>query len=173
MPDQLIPFAGARFEQTARIELKKGASLIWWDKVAPGREAFGEAFRYERLACSFELVADGEHAATERWVVAPMARGLDSVVKLGPFRHFASCYVCRAGEAASYWLALEKQLQTVAERLCGPEVLWGITSLRAHGLVIRGVAVGGRPLASGLVEVWKAAKWFFCGRVATLPRKVH
>jgi len=173
LPDQLIPFAGARFEQSARVELKRGASLIWWDKVAPGREAFGEAFRYEALACSFELFADGERAATERWVVAPMARSLDSAVKLGPFRHFASCYICRAGEPASYWLALEKQLQTVAERLCGPEVLWGVSSLRAHGLLIRGVAVGGRPLASGLVEVWKAAKWFLCGRVATLPRKVH
>jgi hypothetical protein len=48
-----------------------------------------------------------------------------------------------------------------------------VTSLRAHGLVIRGVAIGGRALASGLVEFWKAAKWSLCGRVATLPRKVH
>jgi hypothetical protein len=40
-------------------------------------------------------------------------------------------------------------------------------------LVVRGVAVSGRSLANGLVNIWMAAKWFLCGRVATLPRKVH
>jgi hypothetical protein len=39
--------------------------------------------------------------------------------------------------------------------------------------VIRGVAIGGRALAGGLIEFWKAAKWSLCGRVATLPRKIH
>jgi urease accessory protein len=173
LPDQLIPFAGSRFEQTTRVELHRGASLIWWDRIAPGREASGEVFRFESLASSFELIADNEPAAIERWTIEPLLRSLDSPVRLGPFRHFASCYVCRAGEPASYWRAFETEMQSVANRLSGPELLWGVTSLRAHGLVIRGVAVGGRPLADGLVEIWKAAKWSLCGRVAALPRKVH
>jgi urease accessory protein len=173
LPDQLIPFAGSRFEQTTRVELRRGASLIWWDRIAPGREASGEVFRFESLASSFELIADNEPAAIERWTIEPLLRNLDSRVRLGPFRHFASCYVCRAGEPASYWRAFETEMQSVANRLSGPELLWGVTSLRAHGLVIRGVAVGGRPLADGLVEIWKAAKWSLCGRVAVLPRKTN
>jgi urease accessory protein len=173
LPDQLIPFAGSRFEQKTRVELANGASLIWWDRIAPGREAAGEIFRFESLASSFELIADGDPAAIERWALEPLPRTLDSRVRLGPFRHFASCYVCRAGEPASYWRAFELELQSIADRLSGPELLWGVTSLRAHGLAIRGVAVSGRPLANGLVEMWKAAKWFLCGRVAELPRKIH
>ena len=173
LPDQLIPFAGARFEQSARIELKQGASVIWWDMVAPGREASGESFLYESLACTLELIACGEQILTERWTIAPLVSKLDSATRLGPFRHFASCYVCRAGEPAVYWREFESELQRAADSLSGPEILWGVSSLKAHGLVIRGVAVSGRSLSTGLVELWKAAKWFLCGRVATLPRKVH
>jgi urease accessory protein len=173
LPDQLIPFAGSRFEQTTRVELARGAALIWWDRIAPGREASGEVFRFESLASSFELVADGEPVAIERWSIEPLPRAVDSQVRLGTFRHFASCYVCRAGESAAFWHGFEKELQSIADRLSGPELLWGVTSLRAHGLAIRGVAVSGRPLATGLVEMWKAAKWFLCGRVAELPRKIH
>jgi urease accessory protein len=95
------------------------------------------------------------------------------MARLGPFRHFASCYVCRAGEPSAYWRTFEAQMQIVADRLSSAEILWGVTSLRAHGLAIRGVAIHGRALAGGLVEFWKAAKWSLCGRVATLPRKVH
>jgi urease accessory protein len=173
LPDQLIPFAGSRFEQTARVKLERGGSLIWWDRVAPGREASDEIFRFESLTSRFELMADGEPVATERWTLSPLVRRLDSIARLGPFRHFASCYVCRAGEPPPFWKTLEAQLQIIADQLSSSEILWGVTSLRAHGLVIRGVAINGRALASGLVEFWKAAKWSLCGRVATLPRKVH
>jgi urease accessory protein len=172
LPDQLIPFAGARFEQSTHLELHPGASLIWWDVVAPGREASGETFQYESLGCSLELMASGERVATERWTIAPFLRRPAAIARLGPFRHFASCYVCQAGTPAAYWRKLEGELQPLADQLSGPEVLWGITPLRAHGLVFRGVAIGGRPLFDGLVEIWKAAKWSLCGRVATLPRKV-
>jgi urease accessory protein len=173
LPDQLIPFAGSRFEQSMRIELAHGASLILWDRIAPGREASGESFRYESLASVLDVVANGQSIAIERWTIDPLVRRLDAIARLGNFRHFGSCYICRAGDPAEYWRGFESELQQVAERLSGPEVLWGVTSLRAHGIVARGVAKSGRSLADGLVEIWKAAKWHLCGRVATLPRKVH
>jgi urease accessory protein len=173
LPDQLIPFAGSRFDQTTRVEIERGGSLVWWDRVAPGREASDEIFRFDSLTSDFELIADGQPIAIERWTLAPLEQRLDSVARLGAFRHFASCYVCRAGDPPSYWRNFESELQGVADQLSSAEVLWGVTSLRAHGLVIRGLAVSGRALAAGLVELWKAAKWSLCGRVATLPRKVH
>src|ERR1700732_1535500 len=44
LPDQLIPFAGSRFDQSMRVQLAPGASLILWDNIAPGRDASGELF---------------------------------------------------------------------------------------------------------------------------------
>ena len=172
LPDQLIPFAGSRLEQSMSVELSRGASLILWDRVAPGREASGELFRHESLASRFVLAADGGPIAIERWSIEPVLRNLGAAARLGAFRHFGSCYICRAGEPAEYWRAFEGELQQIAGRLPGPEVLWGVTSLRAHGLVARGVAANGRSLADGLIEIWKAAKWHLCGRAATLPRKL-
>jgi urease accessory protein len=173
LPDQLIPFAGSRFEQSTRIDLTRGAALIWWDMIAPGRDAAGEVFAYESLSSTFEVRANGEPVATERWNIAPRERPVHSFARLGQHSYFASCYVCRAGEPTSYWRTLENDLQELADRSTGPDVSWGVTSLRAHGLVVRGVAVKGRSLSEGLVQFWRAAKWFLCGRVATLPRKVH
>lgn len=173
VPDQLIPFAGSRFEQRTRVELDRGASLIWWEKIAPGREASGEVFQYESLALSFELMAAGDPVAIEQWTVEPDSGRVESIARLGPFRHFASCYVCLAGAPSAYWKSFESQLAEVADRLSEPEILWGVSALQAHGLVIRGVAMSGRRLAGDLVEIWKAAKWILCGRVAAVPRKVH
>jgi urease accessory protein len=173
LPDQLIPFAGSRFDQSMRVELAPGASLILWDRIAPGREASGELFRYESLASAFELTAEAEPIAIERWTIVPMLRCVNAVPRLGPFRYFGSCYICRAGESPAYWRKFESAMQEIADRISGPEVLWGITSLRSHGIVARGVATTGRSLSDGLVEIWKAAKWHLCGRVATVPRKVH
>jgi urease accessory protein len=173
VPDQLIPFAGSRFEQTTCIKLQPKASLIWWERIAPGREASGEIFRYESLASRLELVAEEQPIAIERWTLAPRLRRADSEARLGPFNNFASCYVCRVGEAASYWRNFESELQKVAERQASPGILWGVTCLKAHGLVIRGVSTSGRPLRDAWVEIWKAAKWLLCGRAAALPRKVH
>src|ERR1700730_2700726 len=173
LPDQLIPFAGSRFDQSMRVELALGASLILWDRIAPGREASGELFRYESLASSFELMVEAEPIAIERWTIAPMLQCVNAVPRLGQFRYFGSCYICRAGESPAYWREFESAMQEIADRISGPEVLWGITSLRSHGIVARGVATTGRSLSDGLVEIWKAAKWHLCGRVATVPRKVH
>jgi urease accessory protein len=173
VPDQLIPYAGSRFEQMISIKLSRSASFMWWERVAPGREASGEVFQFESLASSLSVIADGRPVATERWTLAPLVRPLDSVARLGPFLHFASCYICRAGEPAAYWRGLESELQKTTGKESNADILWGVTCLQAHGLVIRGVSTSGRLLRDGWVEVWKAAKWLFCGRAAVPPRKIN
>src|SRR5262249_52778899 len=44
LPDALIPYGGSRHQQSTRILLERGASLVWWEIVSPGREAAGEVF---------------------------------------------------------------------------------------------------------------------------------
>lgn len=174
LPDPLIPYAHSRFEQSAIIELLEDATLFWWDTIAPGREASGEVFEYHELRNSLDVRVGGKPVALERFAIEPKLRNPASPARLGHFRYFCSFYACQAGRARPGWSELESELGDLAEQLSRTgDVLWGVSALADCGLVIRGVAMKGRDLTCGLPVFWRAAKWFLCGRVAVMPRKMY
>lgn len=174
LPDPLIPFAGSRFRQETKIDLAQGAGLFWWETVAPGREARGELFAYERLEIKLDLTAEGKPVAAERLRLEPRTRLLASIARLGPYRYFSTFYICRVGWEPARWLALEEELGKLTQKLTRPsQTLWGVSTLPAHGLIVRALSCKGRDLSSGLLTVWRAAKWRLYGREAVPPRKVY
>src|SRR5215207_1060958 len=174
LPDELIPFAGARYRQETVIELSEGAGLFWWEAVAPGRAARGEVFEYDSLHFGLDLTAGGLPLARERVALDPALRPLRSPSRLGPYLHFATFYVCRVGVAASRWLVIESELAELARSLSSPgSVLWGVSTLPAHGMVLKALSVKGRDIARGLFEFWRASKWALYGEAAVPPRKVY
>jgi urease accessory protein len=174
VPDPVIPFAGARYRQRTSIELAQGAGLFWWEILAPGREARGEIFEYECVEMRTELTAMRRPIAAERIRLEPRNRALDSLARLGAYRTWATFYICHTGVDASTWLALENELREVAGSFTQTgEVRWGISTLAARGLVIRGVARHGRDALRGLYAFWSAAKIRLYNREAVPPRKVY
>lgn len=174
VPDAIIPFAGARFAQRTRIELAPGAGLFWWEVVAPGREARGEVFAYERIEMRSEVRTGGRLIAAENIRLDPQNGALRSIARLGEYRYWATFYICRVGLEAASWLAAEEHLREAAGELNRPgEMLWGISTLSADGLIVRGLAVRGRDALAGLHVLWNAAKLRLYGRPAVPPRKVH
>lgn len=174
LPDALIPFAGSRYRQETRVELAEGAGLVWWEVVAPGREARGELFQYEALELRLELAARAGPIALENARIEPGRRSVAPAVRLGPFRYFSTLYVCRVGEPERRWAELEKALSEVAERRSrAGAVLWGASALAAHGVVVRGVGAAGREMTEGLLAFWQAARREIWGRNATPPRKIY
>jgi urease accessory protein len=71
IPDPLIPFAGARFAQRTKIQLASGSGLFWWEIIAPGRDASGEAFAYESIEWATDLNVNGRLVAAEHACVEP------------------------------------------------------------------------------------------------------
>jgi urease accessory protein len=174
VPDTLIPFAGACFAQKTMIRLAPGAGLFWWEILAPGREARGEAFEYERVKMQTEISAEGRLIAAEQVDLEPRKRALDSLSRLGPYRTWATFYVCCVGREAAAWLALENKLRGVSATFSQPgKILWGFSSLVANGLVARCVARHGRDVLPGLHAIWHVAKMHLYGCEAELPRKVN
>lgn len=174
VPDAIIPFAGARFLQRTAIHLARGAGLFWWEILSPGREAHGEVFQYECVEMATDVVAAGRAIAAERVRLEPKKYALESVARLGPYRYWTTFYICRMGLGAEAWLAAEEHLREVAGKLARPgEVLWGTSTLVAHGLVVRGLARRGRDVQQGLHAIWRAAKLLLYGREAVPPRKVN
>jgi len=173
LPDPLIPFAGARYRQQTKIELEADAGLFWWEVVAPGREARGELFEYDRLELALEIRAAGRPIALERNRLEPHIRPMNSVARMGEYRYFASFYICRVGLEAAHWRVMEQELSELADtHTRASEVLWGVSTLPIHGVVVRALSVNGRDIATGLTAFWRAAKLKLYGREAVLPRKV-
>ncbi len=174
LAEPLIPFAGSRYRQETRIELAPGAGLFWWETITPGREAKGELFEYELFQASLSISATGKPIALERIQLEPRLRPLNSPTRLGPYRYFSSFYICRVGLEAKRWRLLENDLNEIAQMLTRPgESLWGISTLPAHGLLVRALCLRGREIAPGLLAFWKAAKWALYGQEAKPPRKIY
>ena len=174
LPDELIPFAGARYRQETVIELSDGAGLFHWEAVAPGRAARGELFEYDSLHFRLDLRVDSLPLARERVALDPLLRPLQTPLRLGPYLYFATFYVCRVGVPASRWLEVESELAEVARTLSTPgSVLWGVSTLSAHGLVVKALSVKGRDITRGLFDFWRASKWALYGEAAVPPRKVY
>jgi len=174
IPDAIIPYAGARFTQHTRIELAPGAGLFWWEVIAPGREASGEVFAYERIEMRTDVIAGGRLIGAENIRLDPRGSALRSIARLGEYRYWATFYICRAGLDSAAWLAAEEHLREAAGELSQPgAALWGVSTLLTDGLVVRGLAARGRDALAGLHALWNAAKLHLYGRAAVPPRKVH
>src|SRR5258708_39981305 len=106
--------------------------------------------------------------------MAPALRALSSSIRMGVYRYLTTFYICNAGVEGLHWLALEGELRALAMELSRrDEVTWGVSSLVAHGLVVRALSMSGRALAPGLLAFWQAAKTFLYGRPAVIPRKMY
>ncbi len=174
VPDAIIPFASARLSQATRIQLAQGAGLFWWEILAPGREARGEAFAYDCVEMKTDVIALGQPIASERVRIEPRKRSTQSFGRLGPYRTWATFCIARVGLSAAEWLALEHELREQAMPLTEHgETLWSISTLPAHGLMVRCVAVHGRHVLPGLQALWQTAKQRLYGCDALPPRKVN
>jgi len=174
LPDPLIPFSGSRYQQQMRIELDSSAGLFWWETVAPGRVAQGEQFAYEQLLLDLHISTQGRSIAIERLKLEPHCRALSSLARLGPYSYFCSFYICRVGLEAVHWSNLEKELGALAQELsCPGEISWGVSTLVAHGLVMRAVSRQGRDIPPGLLAFWRAAKRYLYDEEPVPPRKIY
>jgi urease accessory protein len=174
LPDPIIPFAGSRFTQDTNIQLDAGSGLFWWEVLAPGREARDELFAYDAVEMKTRICALDNPIAIERVRLQPRLYPLTSPARLGKYRYWATFFICRVGVEPNAWLALEKQLREVAREFSpAADALWGISTLLAHGIVCRCLAIHGRDALTGLHKLWRAAKFALYGTEAIPPRKVN
>lgn len=66
VPDPVVPFGGARFEQVTEVALDAGASLALSDVVTAGRVAYGERWSAARVVTTLELAVAGERVVLDR-----------------------------------------------------------------------------------------------------------
>jgi len=174
LPDPLIPFAGARFRQQTRIELAADAGLFYWEIISPGREAHDELFAYDEVALQLDIVAEGQPIVIERMRLRPASEPLTSRARMGEYRYFGTFYICRVGYSPAEWLKLENKLMALAQQRSNQgTILWGVSTMPAHGLTIRALSMNSRAISDGLLYFWSVAKQALYGAEAVPPRKVY
>jgi urease accessory protein len=174
VPDPIIPFARSRFRQETAVDLEKGGGLLWWEILAPGRSARGELFEYDSLELKADLKAEGQMIAAENVRIEPKNREISSTARLGPYAYWTTFYLVRIGPDAAFWLKAEQHLREIIGSFCrSSEGLWSISTLAAHGLVVRGLTRRGANVLPNLRVIWSEAKLLLYGRAAIPPRKIN
>jgi urease accessory protein len=92
-PELLIPQRGARYRQRTQIDLEPGAELLFFESMAPGRVASGEAFEFAEVRWETDLRLSGRPLARERWRLAPGERALEALRRRFPFAYYASAFL--------------------------------------------------------------------------------
>jgi urease accessory protein len=173
LPDSIIPFRDARFEQRTDLHLEPGATLLWWEILAPGRVASGESFAYATLRINTRIWSQGQPIYIDRMSVQPQETKLSSLARFGKFRYLTSFMICRSGEDAHTWVALEQRLREIAHKRSHAGTLWGATALTADGLLVRGLSESALHIMEDLFCFWSSAKSYLCGRVPSPPRRTY
>jgi len=98
LPELFIPQAGCRYRQKTRIEVSKMGTLIFFETLAPGRVAFGEAFDFERLDWTTEIWWDEKKIARERYTMAGgESPSIEALRVQFPQAYYLSCFVIGEG----------------------------------------------------------------------------
>jgi urease accessory protein len=129
IPEPFIPQAGARYHQETTLNLAADAGLLFFEWIAPGRVARGEAFEYESLRWELDLKVGGRLVARERYTLDPSNHSVAALKQRFPESHYVTAYV--AGIPESAWPAEE------LDQLSGEKVYLGHGPLEGGVRVIR------------------------------------
>lgn len=173
LPDVIIPFAGSRFSQSTSISLAGNAGFIGWETIAAGRIAGGEVFAFDSFHSECSVRSDIRPLALERFTLIPSERNPQSIARWGRFRYTATLYICHTGVAQPRWRDLESKLSELAADDTSASARWGVSTLIAHGLVVRGLALEAHEITEGLRKFWAHGKQEIWGEPAIPPRKIN
>lgn len=146
-PELFIPQKGTRYSQQTELNVDGDGELIFFESLAPGRVASGEAFEFDRLDWETNIRANGVLIARERYQLTPEVEAIRTLRSAFPEAYYASGFV-------------------VSNRLNGDSDLWerihalhtndawiGCSRLTGSGWVIKIVAAGSIPLRRTLQAV--------------------
>ncbi|MEM1502621.1 urease accessory protein UreD [Domibacillus sp. 8LH] len=93
MPDPLIAYEQARFEQTTTIYMEKGATLLYSDSITPGWSESGRPFRYEWIRSKLKMYEDGQLQVYDHLFLKPDQQPLFSLMQMEDYTHVGSLFI--------------------------------------------------------------------------------
>lgn len=147
-PELFIPQAGTRYRQHTAIRLQAGAEVLFFESLAPGRVASGEAFAFDSLQWETTVHHEGTLAARERYHLTPGNEAIGALRRAFPEAYYASGIVCspRLDPQHPVWQRLHDLHTAEAWIGCGRLAAGG-------GAIVKCLASGSVPLRRLLAAV--------------------
>jgi urease accessory protein len=168
LPEQVIPFAQAAFQQDMTVQLGTGACAFIMEIVAPGRLARGEVFAYRTYSSGLRVQdAQGRLLLRERLQLQPQCWHPNNLGMLEGYTYVGTFYaLCEGTPLPS---ELVEGLHTL---LAGQPGCAGSASLLAcGGIVVRVLSTAHATLARALYEAWSMLRQHTLGYPAVVWRK--
>ncbi len=168
LPEQIIPFAQAVFQQHMTVRLGPGACVLAMEIVAPGRRARGEAFAYRDYDSRVCIeAASGQVLLHERTRLRPGWQRLDGPGLFEGYDYLGTFYALVEGRTLTPDL-----VEHVHTLLAGRAGLLGSATMLAHGgIAVRVLGIDHMTVSQALHEVWDVLRRALLGYPAVVWRK--
>ena len=100
-PELLIPQAGACFHQRTVLDVAPGGELLYFEALAPGRTASGEAFAYDELRWTTDLRVGATLLARERYRLSPGDESVGAIRRRFPQGYYSGAFLVSPALSAS------------------------------------------------------------------------
>jgi urease accessory protein len=168
LPEQIIPFAQAAFEQHTTLRLGPGACVLALEIVAPGRLARGEAFAYREYDSRVCMeAASGQVLLRERTRLRPGWQRLDGSGVFEGYDYLGTFYALIEGRP----LAPELVEHVHTLLACRTGLMGSATMLAQGGIAVRVLAADHMIVNQALHEVWDILRRALLGYPAVVWRK--
>lgn len=132
MPDPLIAYEQARFQQETVIRMEKGATLLYSDSMTPGWSKSGRPFRYEWIRSRVKIYEGGVLQAYDHLFLKPDAGDLFSLMQMESYTHVGSLFIVSPFLQAGWKDEVGDLLQSYSE-----QARIGFSELKNGGCTIR------------------------------------
>jgi urease accessory protein len=174
LPDQVIPFRGAKFSQKTSMAVAPDATLIYGDILAPGRTALGESLAYDCFKSQLAVnTSDGFPIFREGFSLTPKSRRPSGrcVLGTGESPTLGTLLVVAGGFKSD--VLRDRMRDCLKDPLVTDDATtWGISLLPAGGGV--GLKIMASSVASAryaLSAAWKEARLMILGVEPPVLRK--
>lgn len=132
LPDPLIAYEQARFQQETIIHMEKGSTLLYSDSMTPGWSKSGHPFQYEWIRSKVKIYEEGALQVYDHLFLKPSERDLCSLMQMEGYTHAGSLFIVSPMLKEAWQEELEQIFEPYNE-----QARIGFSTLKNNGCTIR------------------------------------
>ncbi|NEU30946.1 urease accessory protein UreD [bacterium LRH843] len=159
IPDALIAYRDARYEQRNVIRMENGATLIFVDILTPGWSPDGDLFSYDRLQLKNEIYLEDQLVVFDHLKLEPPNQTIESIGLMEGYTHLGSMIVINEKMDQDH---LDKLYTVLEEKAKATNCKIGLSLLSVPGFSLRVLASSTQSIEQLLMECHQLIRkeWF-------------